>query len=96
MSENQVNSNNTQQQDISALLKVRREKLAALQAAGKNPYEEVRYPVDAYSTEILADFETYEGKTVSIAGRIMAKRVMGKASFCHIQDGKGRISQELK
>ena len=85
MSENQNNTNTpTQEQDIHHLLKIRREKLAALCEAGKNPYEEVRYPVDTYSTEILSDFDAYDGKTVSIAGRIMAKRVMGKASFCHI------------
>ena len=96
MSENQNNTNTpTQEQDIHHLLKIRREKLAALCEAGKNPYEEVRYPVDTYSTEILSDFDAYDGKTVSIAGRIMAKRVMGKASFCHIQDGKGRIQSYI-
>ena len=70
---------------------VRREKLAALCEAGKNPYELVKYPVDAYSEDIKADFENLENKTVVIAGRMMSKRVMGKASFCNIQDGKGRI-----
>ncbi len=91
MSENQNNTTQTPEQDLNHLLKIRREKLAALCEAGKNPYEEVQYPVDTYSTDILNDFEKYDGKTVSIAGRIMAKRVMGKASFCHIQDGKGRV-----
>ena len=70
---------------------VRREKLKALVEAGKNPYELVKYPVDNYSEDIKANFENLENKTVVIAGRMMSKRVMGKASFCNIQDNKGRI-----
>ncbi|MBQ8758205.1 MAG: lysine--tRNA ligase, partial [Clostridia bacterium] len=70
---------------------VRREKLKALCEAGDNPFEKVKYPVDNYSVDIKENFETLENQTVVIAGRMMSKRVMGKASFCNIQDGKGRI-----
>jgi len=70
---------------------VRREKLAALCEAGKNPYELVKYPVDSYSDFIKSHFDELDCATVVIAGRMMSKRVMGKASFCNIQDGKGRI-----
>ncbi|MBQ7399599.1 MAG: lysine--tRNA ligase [Clostridia bacterium] len=70
---------------------VRREKLKALCEAGENPFEKVKYPVDNYSVDIKENFETLENQTVVIAGRMMSKRVMGKASFCNIQDGKGRI-----
>ena len=87
------NSENTQvsQEELSALLKVRREKLDKLQSEGKDPFKIVKYPVDTNSTDILNDFEGYEGKNVVIAGRLMAKRVMGKASFCNVQDRTGRI-----
>lgn len=80
-----------EQQDINQLLKVRREKLAALQEAGKDPFQITKYDVTAHSRDIKENFEQMEGKTVSIAGRIMQKRVMGKASFCNIQDLKGNI-----
>ena len=70
---------------------VRREKLKALGEAGQNPFELVKYPVDSYSADIKDNFDELENKTVVIAGRMMSKRVMGKASFCNIQDGKGRI-----
>ena len=80
-----------QQQDLNQILKVRREKLAALQEAGKDPFRHVKYDVTAHSKDIVEGFEELEGKTVSIAGRIMFKRVMGKASFCNVQDLKGSI-----
>lgn len=85
------NNNPKQEQDINQLLKVRREKLAALQEAGKNPFQITKYDVTAHSRDIKENYEQMEGKTVSIAGRIMQKRVMGKASFCNIQDLKGNI-----
>ena len=68
---------------------IRREKLAKLVAEGKNPYEQVKYPVDADSESIKSNFEKYEGKTVTMAGRMMSRRVMGKASFSHIADRTG-------
>jgi lysyl-tRNA synthetase class 2 len=78
-------------QDINQLLKVRREKLAELQANGKDPFQIMKYDVTHHSRDIKENFEELEGKTVSLAGRIMQKRVMGKASFCNIQDLKGNI-----
>ena len=84
-------NNNVQEQDINQLLKVRREKLAALQEAGKDPFQTTKYDVTHHSTDIKDNFETLEGQKVSIAGRIMSKRVMGKASFCNIQDLPGNI-----
>ena len=82
---------NVQEQDINQLRKVRREKFADLQASGKDPFQITKYDVDAHSQEIKDNFETMEGKKVSIAGRIMSKRVMGKASFCNVQDLQGNI-----
>jgi len=82
---------NEQEQDINQLLKVRREKLQALQEAGKDPFQITRYDVTHHSTDIKAGFEEMEGKKAAVAGRIMAKRVMGKASFCNVQDLKGNI-----
>ena len=71
--------------------RIRREKLAKLVAEGKNPYEQVKYPVDSDSATIKANFEAFEGKTVALAGRIMSRRIMGKASFSHISDKSGNI-----
>ena len=82
-------SQNTE--NLGELLKIRREKLAALQEAGKNPFEITKYDVTHHSSDVKENFEELEGKSVSLAGRIMSKRVMGKASFCHIQDLKGTI-----
>jgi len=78
-------------QDINELLKVRRNKLADLQDNGKNPFEIMKYDVTCHSADVKSDFETLEGKSVNIAGRIMSKRIMGKASFCNVQDLKGNI-----
>ncbi|MCH5270547.1 MAG: lysine--tRNA ligase [Lachnospiraceae bacterium] len=88
---NEQGNNAVQEQDINQLLKVRREKLAALQEAGKNPFLHTKYDVSHHSQEIKDNYESLEGKTVSIAGRIMQKRVMGKASFCNVQDLVGNI-----
>ncbi len=82
---------NTQEQDINQLLKVRREKLAALQENGKDPFLITKYDVSHHSLEIKEGFDRLEGQTVSIAGRVMSKRVMGKASFCNVQDIQGNI-----
>ena len=82
---------NIQEQDINQLLKVRREKLANLQEAGKDPFQITKYDVTHHSTDIKENYSELEGKTVRIAGRIMSKRIMGKASFCNIQDLPGNI-----
>ena len=82
---------NGQEQDINQLLKVRREKLAELQANGKDPFQITKYDVTVHSTDVKEQYAEYEGKEVSIAGRMMSKRVMGKASFCNVQDLKGNI-----
>ena len=80
-----------QEQDLNQLLKVRREKLADLQANGKDPFKIVKYDVTHHSQEVKDKIDELEGKTVTIAGRMMSKRVMGKASFCHVQDLQGTI-----
>ena len=82
---------NVQEQDINQLLKVRREKLANLQEAGKDPFQITKYDVTHHSTDIKENFETLQGQTVRVAGRMMSKRVMGKASFCNVQDLPGNI-----
>ena len=80
-----------QEQDLNQLLKVRREKLAELQENGKDPFQITKYDVTHHSMEVKDAFEELEGKSVSLAGRMMSKRVMGKASFCSIQDLQGSI-----
>ena len=87
----QKGQQNEQEPDIKQLLKVRRDKLAQLQADGKDPFQIMKYDVTHHSTEIKDNFDELNGKQVSIAGRVMAKRVMGKASFCNIQDLQGNI-----
>ena len=79
------------EQELSEVLQVRREKLQELQENGRDPFQIVRYEVDHHSQEVKDAFEELEGKTVSVAGRMMSKRIMGKASFCHVQDLKGSI-----
>ena len=91
MAEQNNNQNQNQVQDINQLLKVRRDKLADLQERGKDPFQITKYDVTHHSMEIKDNFDELEGKTVSIAGRMMFKRVMGKASFCNIQDLQGNI-----
>ena len=82
---------NVQEQDINQLLKVRREKLADLQENGKDPFVITKFDVTNHSTDIKENYEQMEGQTVTVAGRMMQKRVMGKASFCNVQDLKGNI-----
>lgn len=84
------------EQDLNELLKVKRAKLADLKENAKDPFQIMKYDVTHHSADINADFTGLEGKTVSIAGRIMTKRVMGKASFCNIQDVKGSIQTYVK
>lgn len=79
------------EQDVGQLLQIRRDKLTELQNAGKDPFAVVRYDQTHHSAQIRADFEALEGQTVSVAGRLMSKRVMGKASFIHIKDLEGQI-----
>ena len=80
-----------QEQDLIQILKVRREKLSELQANGRDPFKIVKYEVSHHSQDIKDHFEELEDQTVTVAGRMMSKRVMGKASFCHVQDLKGTI-----
>jgi len=90
--QNQQNQQNKkEEQDLNQLLKVRREKLAELQENGKDPFQITKFDVTAHSTDVKDNFETMDGKEVTLAGRMMSKRVMGKASFCNIQDLKGNI-----
>ena len=84
------------EQDIHELLKVKRDKLAELQEKGKDPFQIMKYDVSHHSLDIINDFDKFEGKSVSIAGRIMTKRVMGKASFCNIRDLKGDIQSYVR
>lgn len=91
MAEQNNQNNQPKEQDINQLLKVRREKLAALQEAGKDPFQITKFDVTHHSRDIKEHFEELEGKSVTVAGRIMSKRVMGKASFCNVQDLKGNI-----
>ena len=83
-------------EQLSELLQIRRDKLAALVAEGKDPFAVIRYDQDTHSADIQADFDAYENKEVSIAGRMMSKRIMGKASFAHVLDGKGDIQIYVK
>lgn len=85
------NNKNAQTQDLNEILQVRRDKLSAMRESGNDPFVKTKYDVDAHSLQIKNDFENFEGKTVSIAGRIMARRIMGKASFVTLRDGEGDI-----
>jgi lysyl-tRNA synthetase class 2 len=89
--ENNANNNGAPQQDLNQLLKVRREKLQELQDNGKDPFVITKYDVTHHSTDVKEHYDELEGKEVTLAGRMMFKRVMGKASFCNIQDLKGSI-----
>ena len=82
--------------ELSELLQIRRDKLKALQDAGQDPFRKVRYDQQFYSTDITSNYESFEDKTVSVAGRMMSKRIMGKASFAHILDYKGDIQIYVK
>ena len=88
MSENNVTA---PEQSLNEILQVRRDKLAELKENGNDPFEITKYDFDSYSSDIKADYDKFDGKTVRIAGRMMSRRVMGKASFCNIQDSTGNI-----
>ena len=85
------NNNEEVELDLNKLMQVRKEKLDELQKEGKNPFEVTKYDIQHYSKQIKDNYEDYEQKDVSVAGRIIAKRIMGKASFCTIQDTQGKI-----
>ncbi|MDY6131993.1 MAG: lysine--tRNA ligase [Candidatus Limivicinus sp.] len=85
------NRQSAEEQELSEILQVRRDKLSSLQQEGRDPFQQTKFVRTAWSEEIKADFEGFENKTVSVAGRIMSKRGMGKAIFCHIKDDKGQI-----
>lgn len=87
----QENNRQPEELELSEILQVRRDKLAGLQAEGRDPFQITKFERSAYSTEIIGDYEAFEGKTVAVAGRIMSKRGMGKAIFCHIKDDRGQI-----
>ena len=91
MNEERNNQPQAAEPSLSEILQVRRDKLKALQDAGRNPFEQTRFARSAYSADIKDDFEAYDGKTLQAAGRIMSKRGMGKAIFCDIQDDRGQI-----
>ena len=91
MSENQENNTQEQELDLNQLMLVRREKLDKLKQDGKDPYEITKFNRTHTSKQIMDNYDELEGKDVTVAGRIMAKRIMGKASFCHIQDSEGKI-----
>jgi len=90
------NQNGEQEQELSEILQVRRDKLAALQQEGRDPFQQTKFARTAWSEEIKADYEGFENKQVSVAGRIMSKRGMGKAIFCHIKDDKGQIQLYIR
>ena len=79
------------QEELSELLQIRRDKLKSLQDAGRDPFAIVRYDQQLYSADVLAQYDALEGKSVSLAGRMMSKRIMGKARFAHLLDYKGDI-----
>ena len=91
MQDNQQRPEEQTQENLSEQARIRREKLAALQRAGKDPYHITRFDRTHLSAQILRDFDALEGKEVTVAGRMMSRRIMGKASFAHIQDGAGQI-----
>ena len=97
MEENRTaNQPEAEEQSLSEILQIRRDKLAALQAEGQDPFAQVRFDRTSSSQKILDQFDTMENQTVAIAGRILSKRDMGKASFCHIQDQEGQIQLYVK
>ncbi len=96
MSENKTNETAAPEQELSELLQIRRDKLKALQDEGRDPFTQTRFVRSAYSDEIKADFDALDGKNVKVAGRIMSKRGMGKAIFCHIKDDHGSIQLYIR
>ena len=96
MSQDIKNPATEAEQDLSELLQIRRDKLKTLQDEGRDPFQQTRFQRSAWSAEIKADFDAFNEKTVQVAGRIMSKRGMGKAIFCHIQDDKGQIQLYIR
>lgn len=94
--EQQPQQNQQPQISVSEQIKIRKDKLANLVASGNNPYEITTFDVDSYSQDIIDNFDSQEGKRVVVAGRMMSRRIMGKASFCHIRDNKGTIQLYVK
>lgn len=91
MEENNNVNETSEELELSEILQIRRDKLKALCDAGANPFEKVKYDVDTYTSDIIENFDDYEGKTVKIAGRLMSRRDMGKANFIDVADSKGKI-----
>lgn len=96
MQNDNINTPVTEELDLNEVMKIRREKLNALYESGKNPFVETKYDVTAYAKDIKDNFDAFEGKTVSIAGRMMSRRIMGKASFADLADASGRIQFYIK
>ena len=91
-----IKTNEAPAQELSEILQVRRDKLTALQQEGRDPFEQTRFVRSAYSADIKADYDAFDGKTVQVAGRIMSKRGMGKAIFCHIKDDRGQLQLYIR
>ena len=92
----EIKNGSAPEQNINELIAVRRQKLSDLQAEGKDPFEITKYDVDTTSEKIKTSYEELEGKSVKIAGRIMSRRIMGKASFAHVADSEGTIQIYVK
>ena len=91
-----IKTNEVPAQELSEILQVRRDKLMALQQEGRDPFEQTKFVRSAYSADIKADYDAFDGKTVQVAGRIMSKRGMGKAIFCHIKDDRGQLQLYIR
>ena len=91
-----IKTNEAPAQELSEILQVRRDKLTALQQEGRDPFEQTKFVRSAYSADIKADYDAFDGKTVQVAGRIMSKRGMGKAIFCHIKDDRGQLQMYIR
>ncbi len=92
----EIKTNEAPAQELSEILQVRRDKLMALQQEGRDPFEQTKFVRSAYSADIKADYDAFDGKTVQVAGRIMSKRGMGKAIFCHIKDDRGQLQLYIR
>ena len=91
-----IKTNEVPAQELSEILQVRRDKLTALQQEGRDPFEQTKFVRSEYSADIKADYDAFDGKTVQVAGRIMSKRGMGKAIFCHIKDDRGQLQLYIR
>ena len=91
-----IKTNEVPAQELSEILQVRRDKLTALQQEGRDPFEQTKFVRSAYSADIKADYDAFDGRTVQVAGRIMSKRGMGKAIFCHIKDDRGQLQLYIR